>query len=248
MDRLTGSSLTVLSSLFETYTSNLPVIFSVIEGQYEGLAYVDPASSPAWALLRTPFCQHFLAGEPRIPEKTLEDLLFGEILSSQQEKEIVVFASNERWHPMLQSIFARRKGVCDERYIFRFVPERYASMARPAQPEHVSITTTKALMRAPSTRPLWSAEVWVDGQSVSACEAIMMGHGMAEIDISTKEEHRGKGYATLAAFALIDMLLKQGITPSWTTWPFRKASQAVARKVGFEYAQSVPAWIWLEQG
>jgi RimJ/RimL family protein N-acetyltransferase len=238
MIKLTGSSLWTVEPLFSTYASNIPVIYSVIEGQYEGAAYVD--SESRWALLVTPFLQHFLAGEPLIAQEALAELLFDEVLHNQAEKELVVFSSTANWQPMLKSIFESRGGVSDDRYIFRFDKERYRSIVRPVAPDEAIVRIAGKPAPAPSPRPIQVAEVVVDGRPVSTCGAIMVGKNMAELDIETDEGYRGRGYATIAAFSLIDRLLEQGLTPCWTAWPFRKASHAVARKVGFAHAETRP--------
>ena len=74
----------------------------------------------------------------------------------------------------------------------------------------------------------------------------MLGRSIAEIDISTDESFRGKGYATIAGIKLIEKLLEEKITPSWSAWPFRIESQHIALKLGFIPQPDVKAWIWLE--
>ena len=92
----------------------------------------------------------------------------------------------------------------------------------------------------------WSARLLIVEQEVSHCKAIMVGKGMAEIDIFTDERYRNKGFATETAIILMDRLLEHNLTPAWSTWPFSVESQHVARKLGFVAEPDAKAWIWME--
>lgn len=46
------------SHLFSEYTHNIPVIYSSLEGQYDGEPYVDSENNPQIAVLFTPL--HFI--------------------------------------------------------------------------------------------------------------------------------------------------------------------------------------------
>jgi RimJ/RimL family protein N-acetyltransferase len=41
-------------------------------------------------------------------------------------------------------------------------------------------------------------------------------------------------------------LLDRYLEPHWACWPEREASIALAKKLGFEEAQDVPAYYWRE--
>ena len=247
MEILTGLDIQKAMPLFDAYDSNQAVIFSVLENQYDGTVYADNQSNMSWAILRTPFLQHFVAGTPAgASEHDIEKVLFDIILAEQQEKEIVVFADSEKWHDILNRIFQSHKGVSDGRKIFAFSVEGYRKVCRKAVPEgFVPVVELRKCM--PDSRIVtWSAAILHDGQVVSYCNAIMVGKGMAEIDIATAENFRGMGLATLAATLLIDKLLEHGLTPTWSTWPFRLESQHIAQKLGFVPKPDAKAWIWME--
>ena len=247
MNQITGHDLSKISHLYDRYDSNRAVIFSVLEGQYDGCAYVNDGDDFQWAVLRTPFLQHFVAGRPTPGcASTLEDILFNTILPEQQEKEIVVFADSALWDDILTAIFAEHHGVSDGRKIFAFCHENHAKLKQPPLPADVQPMVEKGCNHPGSHRDAWSAKLLVAGQVVSCCDALMVGSGMAEIDISTLEAFRGRGYATLATMMLIDQLLKEGLTPSWSTWPFRVESQHIAQKLGFIPMPDAKAWIWVE--
>ena len=81
---------------------------------------------------------------------------------------------------------------------------------------------------------------------VSACTAVSVGGGQAEVDIHTEEAYRRRGYGYLTACAFIEQCLARGLTPGWACWPYRIASQALAEKLGFEVRPDVPAHYWAE--
>lgn len=64
MKELHGAQRQAVLPLFQAYGSNRAVIYSVLEGQYDGEIFVDDENQPRWVLLQTPFLQHFVAGEP----------------------------------------------------------------------------------------------------------------------------------------------------------------------------------------
>jgi len=247
MDILKGSDIKKAIPLFDVYKSNQAVIYSVLENQFDGCVYTDNKDSMNWAILRTPFLQHFITGTPVDScETVIEKILFETILSEQTEKEIVVFAISEQWHDILDSIFDKRDGGSDIRKIFCFNPDNYKNINRTVTPNGVtSIIELKKCMPY-SHMDTWSVKLLIGNDEVSYGNAIMVGKGMAEIDIGTVEQYRNKGYATLAATLLIDKLIECNLIPTWSTWPFREESQRVAQKLGFTTKPDEKAWIWME--
>lgn len=247
MDILTGLEMQKAIPLFESYHNNQAVIFSVLENQYDGTVYADNKSNMKWAILRTPFLQHFIAGTPTSAcEHDVEEVLFDIILAEQEEKEIVVFANSEQWYDILNRIFQLHKGVSDGRKIFLFSRDGYNKVNRQAIPKGITSVVELRKCMPNSHIDTWSAILLHNGQEVSHCNAIMIGKDMAEIDIATQENFRGRGLATLAATLLIDKLLEYNLTPTWSTWPFRLESQHIAQKLGFTSKPDAKAWIWME--
>lgn len=129
MDILSGIDIQKAMPLFDAYDCHQAVIYSVFENQYEGFIYTDCKSNMRWAILRTPFMQHFIAGTPvNDCESIVEDILFNVILKEQKDKEIVVFSSSAQWHDILNRIFHKHKGVSDGRKIFTFCLDNYRKL------------------------------------------------------------------------------------------------------------------------
>ena len=100
----------------------------------------------------------------------------------------------------------------------------------------------------PDYRPLIDARtkrfgvcLMVGDEVASICCAVAVGGGEAEVDIFTEEKYRRRGYAQWAACAFIEECLARNLTPSWSCWPEREASYALAKKLGFEDRPDVPA-------
>ena len=234
-------------SFFEGLELDRAIVFSVLMGQYEGTLYADHVVHPNWVFLFTPFTMHYLVGLPvGVDTGMLETFLFKTILDRQEEKELVIFARDRAWDGVLGGIFTRHKGISDMRKHFVFSEERYRTVQRPDIPANVELKLRKDKWFSFSHIDTWGAEVWLNGHCVSYCHAIMIGGGMAEIDVFTDETYRNKGYVTLASFCLIDKLLEQKLIPCWSTWPYRLESQRVAEKLGFVRAADKKAWIWVE--
>lgn len=247
MDKITGSEVQKARYLYDAYECNQAVIFSIFENQYDGCIYTNDRNDLKWSVLQTPFLQHFIAGVPTDGcAPILEEILFTNIPGEQNEKEIVVFSDTDKWNDILQEIFKKHNGVSDSRKLFAFSADNYCKCNRLTIPGDVQAIVEKCKTAPNSHIDTWSAKLFVKGQAVSHCDAMMIGKGMAEIDIATDEAFRGNGYATMAAILLIDKLLEDGLVPSWSTWPYRVESQHIARKLGFIPQPDAKAWIWVE--
>lgn len=237
--------------MFDKYTHNIPVIYSVIEGQYEGCIYVDNPAAPGYALLYTPFMFCYVTGDPDIagigPE--LDALVFKEILPDADAKEIIIFSPSGAWDRVLKQVFEAHHGFCDGRRLFEFDPDGYAKAKEKyhKQPDGIRLCVKDTNDGSVCLKPYPSAQLWLGDVCVCRCSAIMLGAGRAELDIETLPEHQGKGYGTFAAISLIDELLRRSYVPCWSTWPYREASLKLAQKIGFVRLPDTPAFIWTEQ-
>ena len=237
------------SDLFHTYRYNLPVIYSSLEGQYDGELYVNNYENPDYTILFTPFDFHYVAGNPDTPyaPETLNHLIFEDYILTKYKEEAVVFCPSGQWQDVISSVFNRHSGVYDVRKIFTLNTNHFMDKGKNITiPEDV---TVRILYEQDfhSACPYPVARVYKNGICVSFCSGFMLGKKHAEIDISTVESEQNKGYGKIAAAALITELLKRDIIPDWCTWPYREVSQILAKKLGFESQPDVTANIWLKQ-
>ena len=237
-----------VAELFASYDHSLPIVYSVLEGQRAGRIFVDESSAPRFAVLCTTVGFFYVAGDPAAPDllNMLDSLLFHSFALEHGLPEMVAFAPSEAWNAVLRRVFDRHHGIVGARHVFRWpAGKRLPS----SEDEAVAATGTRILiepsMQEPGTLHSYPlAQLYVDDVPVCSCSAFMLGRGQAEIDIHTEAGHEGRGYATRTAAALLRHLLENGITPCWTSWPYREASRHVARKLGFEPMPDLPAFIW----
>ncbi len=235
-------------SMFNAYSHNIPVIYSVLEGQYEGEVFADSKDSPQIAVLFTPFAFHFVAGNAGMNGVVdiLDKVLFKHYLLNTGQKEAIVFCPDTKWDKVLDEVFEKHRGIKDNRRIFRLNRDKFLDVQvvkKTFEDVENKIFYEKdrgAKKRYPTSRILKGKEC------VSFCSGFMLGKGHAEIDISTTEAYRGRGYAKEAAITLINELLNTGIEPDWCTWPYRIESEKLALSLGYELWDEIPAHIWVE--
>jgi len=240
--------------LFNEYTHNIPVIYSCLEGQYDGELFVDSEIEPQIAILFTSFGFHFVAGnaEKHNVVESLDEILFKQYLINTGQVEAIVFGPNEKWDKVLDEVFAMHRGIKGSRQVFRLDREKFAEVQdhkKTIEAIENRLIENRLIYEKEnaSNRQYPVSRILIDGKCVSFCSGFMLGKGHAEIDVATEEAFRGKGYAKDAAIALISELLKNEIEPDWCTWPYRTESQILARSLGYELEHEIPAHIWIEE-
>lgn len=234
--------------MFSEYSHNIPAIYSILEGQYEGEVYADSKNNPQIAILFTPFAFNFVAGnaEENNAVDVIDEVLFKHYLPKTGQKEAVVFCPNRNWEKVLDIIFGKHHGIKDNRRIYRLNREKFRNVyaGRKVLVDIESKIFYEQDKGAKKQYPI--SRIIKGNECISFCSGFMIGKGHAEIDVSTNEFYRGKGYAKEAAITLIKELLDSGIEPDWCTWPFRTESQKLALSLGYELTDEVPAHIWVE--
>ncbi|MCK8060616.1 MULTISPECIES: GNAT family N-acetyltransferase [unclassified Fusibacter] len=234
--------------MFEEFTHNIPVIYSSLEGQYDGSLYVDDEVDPKIAVLFTQFAFHFIAGDSSAQNVVdlVDDMIFKQYLYTSKEKEAIVFSPSQSWNGVLDEVFKRHNGIRDERVLYKLdrkkFYERYENRSE-------SLNTEKKIALEKengSSIEYPICRVFVEQTCVSFCSGFMLGNGHAEIDVATEEEYRGLGYAKEAAFSLINELLKDDIEPNWCSWACKEGSRRLAESLGYDFAEEIPAHIWVE--
>lgn len=235
-------------NFYNDYTHNIPVIYSSLEGQYEGELFVDSEVDPQIAILFTPFGFHFVGGNPETDNvvDVLDGMLFKEYLINSGQKEAIVFGPNEKWDKVLNEVFERHHGIKGNRKIFHLNKEKFEKV-KSIKNDFESIEKSLIYEKdGGSTIHYPVCRIFKDEKCISFCSGFMLGKGRAEIDVFTEETYQGKGYAKETGIALITELLNKGIEPDWCTWPYRIESQKLALSLGFELAEEISAHIWGE--
>lgn len=85
-----------LKTLFKTYTHNLAVIYSHLEGQYP----YDIIQDENYSILMTSFDYHYVAGEvPKDNTKFIKHIIT--YIKENNKKECVFFAPSKTWEDFL---------------------------------------------------------------------------------------------------------------------------------------------------
>lgn len=111
-----------------------------------------------------------------------------------------------------------------------------------------------AMEGAPSVCPFWrSVERFLengfgfcilrDGVVAAYILTASTAEGKAEVQIETKEEYRGKGYASALADMYIRHCLAIGVTPKWDCLADNSLSRHIAEKSGFTPVEEYPLGI-----
>lgn len=80
----------------------------------------------------------------------------------------------------------------------------------------------------------------LDNQIASLCYSACVAGGVAEVDVVTREEFRGKGLARIVTAAFISDCLANGITPNWDCFDYNQASLQLALSLGFTELSRYP--------
>jgi len=234
--------------LFSKYTHNIPVIYSSLEGQYDGELFVDSENNPQMAVLFTPFAFHFVVGNADIDNvvNVLDDIIFKQYLTRTGQKEAIVFCPNAKWDKILDDVFGKHHGIKGFRKIFRLNKDKFIEVQ--AGRKALEDVENRILYEQDcgAKKQYLVSRILKGSECISFCSGFMLGKGRAEIDVATEEAYRRKGYAKEAAVSLINELLKNGIEPDWCTWPYRTESEKLALSLGYELMDEIPAHIWVE--
>jgi len=234
--------------MFNEYTHNIPVIYSSLEGQYEGELYIDNELNTQIAILFTPFAFHFVAGDSKVSNviDIVDEMIFKRYLSEHDEKEAIVFSPNGSWDEVLDTIFKKHNGIKDKRVLFSLNKDKFMKRYE-IKKENSDIEKKIVYDKAGGSNTEYpTCKIYVDQKCVSFCSGFMLGKEHAEINISTEEEYRRKGYARETAFTLIKELISRGIEPDWCAWSHKESSRKLAESLGFELAEEIPTHIWVE--
>ncbi len=257
MVELSVNALDRVVPLFVGIEHNVPLVFGVLEGHSPGRVFVDSQETPTSALLVADVGFMYVGGSAvnEAFNHALAPLLFDELLPRMTEPELILFAFSEGWREQLEHLLRPYGAIVVPRKVFAFMPAAFAERAgwRERLPEGFRLQAIDEALaeRVPAYAPLVDPRTGRFGvcllygeEIASACTAVSVGGGEVEVDIRTAEPYRGRGLGYLAACAFIEASLMRGLTPSWACWPHRIASQALAKKLGFQPLPAVPAYYW----
>ncbi len=127
------------------------------------------------------------------------------------------------------------------------IPEgcRLAGMDESAFEQHPFSHGEKYLCWAAFQAEGSGAVVYDGGEIVAAASSFLSLEGETELDVFTKESHRGRGLATACVARMLKDCMERRITVHWDAQ--NEVSRHLAEKFGFE-AETAYSVYWLPQG
>lgn len=242
--------------LIENIKRNRALIYSVVEGKNNGRIFVDDDINPKTAYIFCDFGFSFIVGDEHNESfnKHIDELIFDDILEKMEEKELVLFPCTEKWKSKLEELLSHRGVIKIHRKTFDFIKTYYKSFIEKEiqLPEGLALKNIDQEFANQYSKHKDISEsaskfgfcLVNENEIISECCTVAVGGGEAEIDINTNENYRRKRFATIVATAFIDYCLENNIVPNWSCWPFREESILLAKKLGFEEKQDIPAIYW----
>ncbi len=244
---------------------------AVLEGHSSGRIFVDNTDQPSVGFVWTPWGYYYLAGAAENVAfnhalgQTLVDALIPASVT-MGECWPALYPDSEMWASQFDVLLPGRSLKLVPRRTFDFHLERFStnSEQRDCVPDGFRFATFAELLSTKLGGELTGeiCATWRDvptfaehgfgfallnGDDIaSLCYACFVGDGEAEVSVRTEEAYRRRGLATLVTAAFIEACLERGLTPSWECWYDNTASNALARKLGFEKRADVPVYVWEE--
>ena len=244
MIKLKENQYTSIIRHLDKYTHSLPIIFSMIEGQFNPSIYVDDDQEVKWGIIFTPFDFHYVFGDAvEVDQNALEHLIKDYVIMNNRP-ECMIFRPNDSFDTILSDIILKFKGVKGHRASFDFNEENFDCLTKD-----LDVKDIRLIYRRPEFGNIENpiARIEKEGKMIAYANALMIGANQAEIDVRTLEEYRRLGYSYKCSVKLIRELIAKGLKPNWTCWEKKEASKALAKKLGFEKPTLIPTFIWVEQ-
>jgi len=229
-------------------------LYAPFDGTNPGRVWVDAAAHPQSAFVAAGAVPTdlFFAGNAENRNwnhevvSLLMDTLLPAIEPQHGAQHVMFYSYTDAWHTALDVLLAPLGARRLERSLFALDHDAFAArddwrarvqagmrVVRADRGLAAEIGGIDELWGGPD-RFLAHGEGWfvLEGErAVSQSVTVFVGGGHAEVGIQTKETHRRRGLATIAASACIEACLRRGIEPDWGCF-YNEASGALARKLG----------------
>ncbi len=239
---------------------DFPLILAVIQGQQYGQIFVDQQEPPQSAVVITNFGFMCSLGTEQNDgfNASLAELLGNR--GSLRPSYLLWYVPPTLWQDRLDNVTpssAKRR----ERVRLTFRADRADYLVAPAQcPAGFELKNLDADL-IPQTEQLgvklesrfWASAADFSENSlgvclvrgaeiVSLCYAAAIADGLAEIDVVTHPDYRGRGLGILVAQQFIRECLRRGIVPTWDCFVSNSASLKLAHRLGFIETLAYPLY------
>ncbi|MBU8878233.1 GNAT family N-acetyltransferase [Bacillus sp. FJAT-29790] len=235
-------------NLIEGNVETVPTFsYSVLNHYINGFVYAD-SKIPETVLIGIESGIYFVTGKEDNQE--FNDFLFELYCQRKSEKlRFTLFSSNENWDRVINERF---KDCIKQMSRYSFV---YGNKQKTPDKNQFSgdylirrlneeLITNCSEFNADYYKEYWGSVsnfmeksfgfcILHKGKVVSECTSIFSSLKFSEIDITTNEDYRGQGLASIIAKTFIDHCLENNITPRWDCDIINKSSIKLAEKLGF---------------
>lgn len=218
-------------------------VYSILEQTVPGVVYADDQSF----LIGTSSGIYYVAGDEK-NQNVNEFIVELYKKRAESKKRFTLFSPNCPWDSVVKTV------LHDElNQMMRYAFSQQSSAKKAFQlPKGFTLKRINEDIISSSTefQKAYYEEYWgsvsnflkngfgfavlYDNHVVSECTSIFLGGNRAEMDIYTREEYRGMGFAYIAGSKFINDCLENGVSPSWDCDVSNKSSIHSAKKLGFE--------------
>ena len=252
MIELNSEHFSTVLPLYRETGRCFPLISAVIQNLQQGQIFADSAVSPTSALVFSKFGFMQIIGK-QDNYNFNDSLVFAFQNSNQIPLQYVMWYDPPLfWQQKLEQLppdVVKIRG----RIRFEFHPERAAwylnqKIAIPDNYE-LSKLSLELIDKTDKFKLNISSRFWAsneevvekangvclinNGEIASLCYAACVCDGLAEVDIVTDPDYRGKGLATLVAQQFIVNCLSNNLVPAWDCFDYNSGSCRVASSLGF---------------
>lgn len=240
--------------------SNRSAIFSIIEGNYPGRVFVDDIKNPGGAFIWNDWRYSYveMCGEANGFIEDVVELLDGKLLPGAKDSKdptLVIYGASpeitekitlglEKWLPLK----LKRSTFSFNPFLFNKASLLNSEIPSGFELMEIDRTIIKSFGDE-LLRPLKSSWRSIDeflrkglgfcvakkNKVISLCFSCFAGNSHIEMSVDTSPEYRNLGLATVAASNFLQKCIEKGLTPGWECWEKNGPSNALAKKLGFEF-------------
>lgn len=237
--------------LYQAEGGCFPLILSVIQQKQNGWIFVDDAKKPSFALILTKFGFVYLVGAKADDDFDDAVVHFLEIPKDHLPSYLLWYSPSLRWQKKLNKLPA---SLIRYRERIRFQFDRHnadylgAELRCPPGFEikllDSDLLTVASKFGVGIDSKFWASAddfltngvgvcILKDGEILSLCYSACIVDGLAEVDVITLPEHRGRGLSRIVSQRFIMECLQRNVIPTWDCFANNEASVRLAQSLGF---------------
>ncbi|NND81372.1 MAG: GNAT family N-acetyltransferase [Gammaproteobacteria bacterium] len=231
-----------------------PIIGAVIEGTQEGSVYANSEANPSsfFVVHKFGFAQFI----EFYPDDEFANRIIGELFLAKDNRKFRIYDVDERGKSRLRSLDLQSginiQNGTRERFVYPTAEKKPNSRLASAVTEQNFEEVNDVFQLNLETRFWNNAKqaleygipvLVTDGELASICYGAAVSGAWIEIDVTTRESMRHKGYGNLAVCAFVNRALNNKLIPCWDCYSDNPASLELAKSVGFEHISTYSFYI-----